>query len=413
MGPTGPLRIKTRLRLKATCLLACASLLLSACGGGGGSNGGGGSSDQTVTVTGSLGLIQDAEAMLMDLDMVALTDPVELNGNGQATFTIPNTITSVIAVISGDADATYFDESTQGMLPFDSGQQIRAIVSNVNSQLAVTAFTELAVVQLESAMGGLASATTETIDNANESIRSTFLQGLDDITLPPTVVSSPTDQLGTSQSDLYAAMLAAYAELASGELEPALAILTQLRNDLSDGIFDGNDGTGPLPGNLINPSNIDASLDSTFNTVVSEYGNGSLLVEDLQNLLSGITDLIGEWTLSFSGTIRGDGISESIPTEIVDFNLPAELVPTQSNGNFADFQRDFEQGFIAGFTEVLPNSSISNVTTEIISQTASLVEVSSVSTIFVPAQILDGQQIPSLNIDVDVIFRFSRNNNQT
>ena len=405
MENTRFLKIRLLLKLKAAFILAFAILFLSSCGGGSSS----GSSDQTVTVTGSLGLIQNAEAMLMDIDMVPLTDPVELDDNSQATFTIPNSVRRVIAVISGDADANYFDEATQSMRPFNSGQQIRAIVSNVNSELAVTTFTELAVAQLENEIGGLASATAQSIDDANESIRTTFLQGLDDITQPPTVVSSASDRLGTSQSDLYAAMLAAYAELANGELEPALSILTQLRNDLSDGVFDGNGSSGPLPGNIINPSNIDVSLESTFNTVINEYGNGSLILADLQNVLNGVTDLIGEWTVSFSGEITIDDITEAIDSEIIDCNLPAELVPTQNSDDFSALQMAFDDGFVEGFSTVFPNSTVSNVTFEIISQSASRVEAMSTSQIFIPAQIIDGLQFPATNVDVDIMFVYTRN----
>ena len=342
------------------------SAALSGCGGGGG---GGEPAPQTVTVTGSLGQFKNVEALVTDLQGAILDGPVEIDANGQATFEIPGNISALVAIIRGDdIDAAYFDESTQTDRPFPGGQELRAIVSEVNSEIGVTLFTELAAAKLDNEMGGIPSATTNTIDEANELIRSTFLQGVSDITIPPTVVGSTSDQLGSSESDVYAAMLATFAELANGEINPALSVLSQLREDLSDGSFDSMNDENSLTNMVVDfgTTDLETRLNSLYATVISNYGDGTLDPQDLLELFEGF-NLIGEWSLfmNFRFSFNGEVI-ESPPSEI-GFGIPASLVPTT--------QEQAENSSLFDFAADTNLSSVTVDSIELTELTADMVEV--------------------------------------
>lgn len=385
-------------------LITILFLLLASCGGGGGSSSSGGSGFSTVTVSGSLGQFRNAEVRLFDGDLLQIGEPVELDANGIARFDRPPGAGPFLFEISGDADAEYYDESTQQYESFLPGQTLRAIIGSVQREVGVTLFTDIAVEQLENETGGIPSATVGRVDAVNESIRQIFLDGLDDITLPPTIVGSSSDSLGEDLDDMYAAMLAAYAELASGEPTPAIAMLNQLREDLSDGVFDSRQGMNPLVMEVVDLSDLPSSLDVVFADVVSKYGNSELDISDLQVIRDG--ELNGLWTVSFSGFVDFLNQRELIPLEIIDFNITADEVPSFRNDNLESLEDELIADFVEGFTQGFPGSVLNSFSFNIRSESLSTVVVDFGGAITVPGQFVSGTFIPTsvLRFELDLFF---------
>ncbi len=372
-------------RLTTICL---AVLCLVGCGGDGSS-----SSFSSMTASASLGQIRNAEAVLLDTSLIPIGEPVELDATGRVIFDRPPGSGPFIVVVSGDADAEYFDEAVGNFLPFPAGQQLRAIIVDAQEEVAVTLFTELAVTIIENEVGGLPSATRSSVDAANELVRDEFLGGIEDILEPPTIVGSNLNILGEGLNDIHAAMLAAFAELASGQPTPALAIMEQLREDMRDGMFDSRLNGVPLANEVVDLSNLSTSLDGVFSSVVSEFGLSGLGVDDLQAVRDG--RLSGQWRGAFEGTITVEGDSEQIPLTDVGITT-AEEVPSIRNPGLATLQDELIADFVVGLAGELPGSTLENANFSIRSETLEQVTVDFSGRIRIPSQFFQGFFIPEI-----------------
>ena len=277
-------------------------------------------STNTMTVSPSLGLINAADVRLLDLSLTQISDTIEqLDASGQATLTYPSSHTAPIIVeVVGNAVAEYFDESTQSFRPFEGTNVLRAILDGPQSEVGITALTEVATQRVESL--GFGTATASSINAVNTQIRDAFAQGIADITLPPTIVGAASDQLGDSVADLYGLFLAALTELASGESSPALAIMGQLAEDLRDGNFDGLLNGNALVNSIISlqASNFNSTINPLFIAALAQYGEGSVSQQDL-------IDFVNE-------PIEPPAVSERVcPTggSPADTMLPSLLVNSQ------------------------------------------------------------------------------------
>ncbi len=296
----------------------------------------------TITVSPSLGLINAADVRLLDLSLTQISDTIEqLDASGQATLTYPSSHTAPIIVeVVGNAVAEYFDESAQSFRPFEGTNVLRAILDGPQSNAGVTALTEVATQRVEAL--GFGTATASSINAVNTQIRDAFAKGIEDITLPPTIVGASSDQLGGSIADLYGLFLAALTDLASGENNPALAILQQLAEDLRDGNFDGLLNGNSLTNSILSlqASNFDSLINPLFNDALAQYGDGSVTQQDLIDFVNVPVDPPG--TSSRVCPFGGSPQDTTLPSVLVDsqFDLVLSTV-TQAGFETFDENQDY------------------------------------------------------------------------
>jgi len=207
---------------------------------------------KTLTISPSLGKILKAKVVLRNAVNSAVLGEQNTSSLGKVTFTIPSTVSTVIAEVQGGNGAQYFDEATGQMVDLPAGTVLRAattVVAN-NSEIGVTALTEAAVKRAESLAG--AGSIIPYLNAAKAAIEAAF--GVTDILKAPTLVGSQQElaALGTSVAEQYALRLATLAKVAQQQLgatesAPALKMAQALAADLADGDIDGSGNTGTLP----------------------------------------------------------------------------------------------------------------------------------------------------------------------
>ena len=145
---------------------------------------------KTLTVTPSLGKILNAKVKLKNAANNAPIGETTTGTTGKATFTVPASVTTVIAEVQGGNGATYFDEAKNAMVPMPSSTIIRAAASvvNTNSEIGVTALTEAAVQRAE-ALAGTGGNIIQHLATATDTVEKAF--DVQDILKAPTLVCSP------------------------------------------------------------------------------------------------------------------------------------------------------------------------------------------------------------------------------
>ncbi len=225
--------------------------LLVACGGGGGSSdsssssssgssSSGGSAVTTMQVFPSLGQLYDYTlAVTTPLDepiddiIYVMDDTLPI-----ASVTLPEDFPDdpLVVTITGNASATYFDEATNGAVPFTADDSLRVYLPSPQAQVGITALTTIAASKLDQ----LSNPTADEIRDVNNGIGA-FFSGIADITLPPFVVGPltlPADVPDNPSGEVAVAAWAG-ANLNAGHIEPALASMNQLILDASDSVIDG------------------------------------------------------------------------------------------------------------------------------------------------------------------------------
>lgn len=229
----------------------------------------------SLIVTPSLGLIRNASVTVRN-GAGTVVGTATMNDSGTVTINASGSGPWIVEV-SGNANADYFDESLEAFVPFTAGT-LRALVPAGTTTVGVTALTDLAW----SLWNG--SGTTLTDGNANAA-NTTVLNafapsaGLTSLLTPPTVVDSlAAGALGGSAADVYATILAGFAELGAGETAPALAAIAQLREDIADGDIDGQNGTTSVSSTLLyTPASFTSELQALVNTASSDWGTGAAI----------------------------------------------------------------------------------------------------------------------------------------
>ena len=207
---------------------------------------------KTLTISPSLGKILKAKVVLKNAATNAPIGEQNTGSTGKVTFTIPSTVSTVIAEVQGGNGAQYFDEATGQMVDLPAGSMLRAattVVAN-NSEIGVTALTEAAVKRAETLAG--TGNIVPHLNAAKAQIESAF--DVADILKAPTLVGSQQDlaALGSSPAEQYALRLATLAKVAQQQLgttetAPALKVAQAIAKDLADGDSDGSGNTGVLP----------------------------------------------------------------------------------------------------------------------------------------------------------------------
>lgn len=294
----------TNIRLKT--LLLGSALALGACGGGSGDDDG--SASSSVTVTPSLGKVENATVTLYAENGTTVLGTAELGSEGSVTFEVDHDAAAVVEV-SGDEDAMYYDEASQTMVSFNSEQSIRAIIPDVEGSVAVTALTEVAYQQAQTQESF--PLTASTVNSINASVQAALAPQLNSILSVPTEFNSSTttESLADTEAGRYALYLAALAELGSGDDsgQPALAVSVALAADLEDGELDGQSASGSI-------STPWADFIAELNAAIETYAEAYASVE----LKANATDLVpttieidfggdGEWSLDVTGTVTVAG----------------------------------------------------------------------------------------------------------
>lgn len=207
---------------------------------------------KTLTISPSLGKVLKAKVVLKNAANNAPIGEQNTGSTGKVTFTIPSTVSTVIAEVQGGNGAQYFDEATGQIVDLPTGSILRAattVVAN-NSEIGVTALTEAAVKRAEALANG--GSIIPQLNTAKAQIESAF--GVTDILKAPTLVGSQQElaALGSSAAEQYALRLATLAKVAqqqlgASETAPALKVAQAIANDLADGDIDGSGNTGALP----------------------------------------------------------------------------------------------------------------------------------------------------------------------
>lgn len=244
----------------------CAIALAAACNDGG-IDGDGGSSN-SAGASPSLGLVRDATVNFYQADGSTLLGSGETGESGAVDIPVGGYGGPVVVeVVGDDTDAMYYDEAAGTLVSFPDGAALRALAPAPGT-VGVTPLTELAYRAAE--RQGLFPLSASAVEELNEIVRAALAPGLGSILSVPTLVGDPAvTTLGDGEVGNYALVLAALAELGSGEAAPALAVLDALAADLADGEIDGEDGEGSVGAPY---ADFLAEMETALTDIADDYG---------------------------------------------------------------------------------------------------------------------------------------------
>ena len=193
---------------------------------------------QSVTVSPSLGLIRSAMVKVFQADGVTLLGEIMSGTNGVVDVSYLNHSGPVVIEIIGGSNASYFDESLQAFTALPSSARLRAMAVLPTADIAVTPLTNLAYEIAKTR--NLAPLTAADVAAINEQVRASIAPGISNILAVPVLLDQVTaNALGDTDAGRHALVLAALADLSSGNASPALNTLLAIANDGADGALDG------------------------------------------------------------------------------------------------------------------------------------------------------------------------------
>ncbi|KZN62213.1 hypothetical protein [Pseudoalteromonas luteoviolacea] len=256
--------------------------------------------DTQITVTPSLGLIKNANIQILTLSN---NQPVagatgSTGDTGSATITVPAGTTGPFVVeVVPTSDSEYFDEAKATFLPLPSDTKLRAVLSNLQSQVGVTTLTEIAANSILSANVTDASA----VNAVNEQIRKALAPALESILQAPQLISENVEgSVNNDQGGIYAVTLAALAKLGASQDNPALAILNSLKADFLDNALDGKVGDKAFQNPIYNADSFISDLSAQITTYASSFGvadlasdiNSTFLLNEIKKTLEGLEEFL-------------------------------------------------------------------------------------------------------------------------
>ncbi|MES1944624.1 Metal-dependent hydrolases of the beta-lactamase superfamily I [Salinisphaera sp. PC39] len=287
-----------------------AALALAACN----DSSSGDDSSGSAGASPSLGLITNAAVNFYEADGTTLIGSAETGDDGSVDIQTGSYDGPVVVEVLGDdTDAMYYDEASATLVPFPDGSAIHAIVPGPGT-VGVTPLTEIA--WLAAQRQGLFPISAQAVDELNEIVRAALAPGLSSILSVPTLVGDPgVTSLGDDEAGNYALLLAALAELGSGQAAPALAVLEALAADLADGDIDGEDN-----GTDIGAPYADflAEMQTALNDIAGDYSYPG--TPDNQRPVSSVVDTSG-----VSNPGGGDGGGDG--SDVLCESEPATLNP--------------------------------------------------------------------------------------
>ncbi|KZN44188.1 hypothetical protein [Pseudoalteromonas luteoviolacea] len=256
--------------------------------------------DTQITVTPSLGLIKNANIQILTLSN---NQPVagatgSTGDTGSATITVPAGTTGPFVVeVVPTSGSEYFDEAKATFLPLPSDTKLRAIVSNLQSQVGVTTLTEIAANSILSANVTDASA----VNAVNEQIRKALAPALESILQAPQLISENVEgSVNNDQGGIYAVTLAALAKLGASQDNPALAILNSLKADFLDNALDGKVGDKAFQSPIYNADSFISDLSAQITKYANSFGvadlasdiNSTFLLNEIKKTLEGLEEIL-------------------------------------------------------------------------------------------------------------------------
>lgn len=198
------------------------------------------------SATASLGVVADATVTVYAADGSTVLATGITDGAGQVQYQVAGYAGPVVIEIAGDDDASYYDEASGTAIAFPAPRTLRAMAPSVGGDVAVTLLTELAVRLAESR--GEFPLVAGTVDATNDAVRDALAPGLSDLLAVPAPFDAATTSGSLDDDDAgrYALVLAALANLASGDATPALTVLDALVQDIADGVIDSANDGAPL-----------------------------------------------------------------------------------------------------------------------------------------------------------------------
>tara|TARA_R110001592_G_scaffold1874_40_gene11641 strand:+ start:8243 stop:11128 length:2886 start_codon:yes stop_codon:yes gene_type:complete len=235
-------------------------------------NPGAGAEQQSVAVAPSLGLIRNAQVKIFQADGTTLLGEGTSADNGTVDVSYLNYTGPVVIEVLGGSSATYFDESLKQFVALPASATVRAIAVLPAVSLAVTPLTNLAY-EIAKARSSAALTAAEVAD-INEQVRLSLAPGISSILAIPELVSSATGpKLDNTDAGKHALVLAALADLSSGNASPALNTLLAMASDGADGALDGL-----VDGSSITVPYVDfiADMAAALSRQANTYGNDAL-----------------------------------------------------------------------------------------------------------------------------------------
>lgn len=193
---------------------------------------------QSVAVAPSLGLIRNARVKIFQADGTTLLGEGTSADNGTVDVSYFNYTGPVVIEVLGGGSATYFDESLTQFIALPASAIVRAIAVLPAEELAVTPLTNLAY-EIAKARSS-AALTAADVADINEQVRLSLAPGISSILAIPELLGSATGaKLANTDAGKHALVLAALADLSSGNASPALNTLLAMASDGADGSLDG------------------------------------------------------------------------------------------------------------------------------------------------------------------------------
>lgn len=262
-------------------LLALVLALAGCNGGGNGASGSGstgspdaGGSPSSVAVSPALGVVRDADVRLLALDGHELASG-RMDQSGSLTLEGADLGSGFIVELSGNADATFFDEGAKAWRALPAGSTLHAVSADGRGEVAVTALTEIAYQRaLQLAGGGALDAAD--IGQANSELAQWLARvpvsiaadgsqvlpvTLPDILAPAQPVGGAVQLSSSTEAGRYAILLASLSQqaftgavenadpcVANVDCSPLLPVIAQLATDFADGVLDNKNPHGGSEG---------------------------------------------------------------------------------------------------------------------------------------------------------------------
>ena len=262
--------------------------------GGGGVGDGGASGDGGVGAGGDFGQFRNVTISVFKEDGSLLGSAPTDTVKGMVTIR-PGTYRGSLRVeLRGGPGAEYFEEGKNSFVPFPSDRVIRVIVPRVDKNIGITAFTEAAYQLLTqgSAPESVGSNPTPAqITAANlrvaQLLNEHFPKALEvaDITRLPFIKSAlvAPGSLSANPRGVYGVVNGAFSKQAAlfntGSATPTLDAVSQLAEDLRDGVLDGRNGNAPAATaarRTYDPQTLTGELTSALAHQAERFGNQAI-----------------------------------------------------------------------------------------------------------------------------------------
>ncbi len=266
-------------------------------GGGGAGDGGGASGDGGVGAGGDFGQFRN-------VNISAFTDSGALIGTA-TTDSVKGMVTirpgaayrgGLRVELRGGPGAEYFEEGTNRFVPFPSDRVIRVVVPRIDKNIGLTVFTEAAYQLLTQgsapeSVGASVNPTPAQIAAANQRVATLLNEHLPkalevgDITRLPFIKSSSVlpGSIGLTARGAYGVVSGAFSKQAAlfntGSSTPTLDALSQLSEDLRDGVLDGRNGnnsSAPVNKRTYDPQTLTSELTSALAHQAERFGNAAI-----------------------------------------------------------------------------------------------------------------------------------------